>query len=221
MLQARCNQLQKEALAGPAPRYLSFKAARTHVPAKAALINRVPAKLASVQHALNFPSMPKRCMRVKAAAAVSGLTEATPGKIKLGFAGIGIMGNAMVANLIRAGYEVHVWNRNAVKCEPLVAMGAKAASSPAELAAAADYTFAMLADPQAALEVAAGSVAQKGIVAGLGKGKGYIDVSTIDAGTAKTISSMVRETGAAYLEAPVSGSKKASRGRNPHLPCSR
>eukprot|EP00983_Pelagomonas_calceolata_P027735 871099-Pelagomonas_calceolata.AAC.7 len=84
MLQARCNQLQKEALAGPAPRYLSFKAARTHVPAKAALINRVPAKLASVQHALNFPSMPKRCMRVKAAAAVSGLTEATPGKIKLG-----------------------------------------------------------------------------------------------------------------------------------------
>eukprot|EP00983_Pelagomonas_calceolata_P027734 871099-Pelagomonas_calceolata.AAC.6 len=46
-----------------------------------------------------------------------------------GFAGIGIMGNAMVANLIRAGYEVHVWNRNAVKCEPLVAMGAKVPSS--------------------------------------------------------------------------------------------
>lgn len=114
------------------------------------------------------------------------------------------MGLAMANNLLKAGYEVVVWNRNADKCAPLVAAGAKLASTPAEVAKRSDYTFAMLSDPPAALEVACGT---NGIVSGLSAGKGYVDVSTIDVDTARSIAAAVRGTGASFLEAPVSGSK--------------
>eukprot|EP00197_Chlamydomonas_leiostraca_P011313 CAMPEP_0202865804 /NCGR_PEP_ID=MMETSP1391-20130828/6361_1 /ASSEMBLY_ACC=CAM_ASM_000867 /TAXON_ID=1034604 /ORGANISM="Chlamydomonas leiostraca, Strain SAG 11-49" /LENGTH=322 /DNA_ID=CAMNT_0049545681 /DNA_START=91 /DNA_END=1059 /DNA_ORIENTATION=- len=150
-----------------------------------------------------FTSVPPRArMTLKTRAQ---LAKAEPGKTKLGFAGIGIMGLAMTRNLIKAGYEVYVWNRNPAKCDPLKAEGAKVVSSPKQLAQAADYTFAMLSDPPAALEVATGP---DGIVAGLAKGKGYVDVSTVDAETSQAIAAAVRGSGAAFLEAPVSGSKK-------------
>ena len=57
-------------------------------------------------------------------------------------------------NLLKAGYQVTVWNRSADKCKGLAAEGAKVASSAKEAAAAADITIAMLADPAAALAVA-------------------------------------------------------------------
>ncbi|MCO5548193.1 hypothetical protein L7F22_001651 [Adiantum nelumboides] len=78
-------------------------------------------------------------------------------------------------------------------------------SSPAEIASQCNITFAMLADPAAALEVASG---EHGVIHGLGPGKGYVDVSTVDGGTSKTINGLVKATGASFLEAPVSGSKK-------------
>lgn len=56
---------------------------------------------------------------------VSELKAAAPGTTKLGMAGLGIMGTAMVRNLIKAGYEVHVWNRNPEKVALMVAEGAK------------------------------------------------------------------------------------------------
>lgn len=133
------------------------------------------------------------------------LAKAEPGKTKLGFAGIGIMGLAMTRNLLKAGYEVNVYNRNPAKCEPLKAEGANVVSTPKQLAEMSDYTFAMLSDPPAALAVASGP---DGIVAGLSSGKGYVDVSTVDEHTSKTIAAAVRGAGAAFLEAPVSGSKK-------------
>lgn len=57
-------------------------------------------------------------------------------------------------NLLKAGYEVTVWNRSAGKCAELEAEGATVAASPDQAAAAADITVAMLADPPAALAVA-------------------------------------------------------------------
>lgn len=66
-------------------------------------------------------------------------------------------------NLIKAGYDVTVWNRSPDRCAPLVAAGAKAGASPKAVAAACDITFAMLADPAAALAVATGP---DGIAAG-------------------------------------------------------
>lgn len=115
------------------------------------------------------------------------------------------MGTAMATNLIKAGYDVSVWNRNVSKCEPLINQGASCGASPAEVASQCNITFAMLADPVAALEVASGKL---GVIHGLGPGKGYVDVSTVDGGTSKAICGLVKATGASFLEAPVSGSKK-------------
>lgn len=126
-------------------------------------------------------------------------------KLTLGFLGLGIMGTAMVHNLLKSGYNVTVWNRSSDKCQSLVDSGASQAPTPAAVASKCDITFAMLADPTAALEVACG---ENGVIKGLTAGKGYVDVSTIDVATAQKIAESVRATGATYLEAPVSGSKK-------------
>jgi len=74
----------------------------------------------------------------------------------LGFVGLGIMGEAMALNLLKLGQPVVVWNRNAEKCSSLAAAGASVAASAADVAARADITFAMLADPAAAEAVALG-----------------------------------------------------------------
>lgn len=115
------------------------------------------------------------------------------------------MGSPMAQNLLKAGCDLTVWNRTKSKCDPLISLGAKYNSSPEEVAASCDFTFAMLADPQSAVDVACG---KHGAANGLGPGKGYVDVSTVDGITSKLISGHVKSTGALFLEAPVSGSKK-------------
>lgn len=105
---------------------------------------------------------------------------------------------------MRAGYDVVVWNRSPDACDELAAGGAEVLGSPAEVTDAADITLAMLADPQACAEVALG---RDGAVKGLRAGKGYIDSSTVDVTTMQRVEHAVRGQGAAFLEAPVSGSK--------------
>lgn len=124
---------------------------------------------------------------------------------KVGFLGLGIMGAPMASNLIKAGYDVTVWNRTESKCDPLLSLGAKFESSPAGVASSCDVTFAMLADPESAAEVACGT---NGAAEGMAPGKGYVDVSTVDDATSKLIGKHITSTGASFLEAPVSGSKK-------------
>lgn len=115
------------------------------------------------------------------------------------------MGSPMAQNLIKSGYDVTIWNRTKSKCDPLINLGAKYQPSPREVAASCDITFAMLADPESALDVASG---ENGAASGLSSGKGYVDVSTVDAVTSKLIGARIKNTGALFLEAPVSGSKK-------------
>ncbi len=124
---------------------------------------------------------------------------------KFGFLGLGIMGRAMATNLVRAGFEVVVWNRGADKCRPLAELGAQVAASPREVVAACPVTIAMLADPAAATEVVFGAA---GVLEGLAPGKGYVDMSTVDDLTAQQLSAAVIDRGGRFLEAPVSGSKK-------------
>ncbi|KAL4437458.1 hypothetical protein ABPG75_004597 [Micractinium tetrahymenae] len=114
------------------------------------------------------------------------------------------MGYAMASNLLKAGYEVMVWNRSPGKTDGLAAAGAKVAATPGEVACACDITLAMLSDPEACLEVATGP---DGVASAISAGKGYVDVSTVDAQTAQVVAAAVRAKGAAFLEAPVSGSK--------------
>ena len=123
---------------------------------------------------------------------------------KYGFLGLGIMGNAMAANLVKAGFDVTVWNRTAEKCTPLVDLGAKLGTTAAEVVAGCDITFGMVSDPGAANDLCFG---RDGVLEGISTGKSYIDVSTVDAGTSMQIHDAVVKKGGRFLEAPVSGSK--------------
>ena len=122
-----------------------------------------------------------------------------------GFLGLGIMGAPMAANLIRGGHGLTVWNRTAEKCEPLVALGAKQATTVREVVASSDITFAMLADPAAAERVVLGP---DGVIEGMGESRGYVDMSTVDEATSRDIAEAVVGAGGRFLEAPVSGTKK-------------
>ncbi|XP_010262073.1 PREDICTED: glyoxylate/succinic semialdehyde reductase 2, chloroplastic [Nelumbo nucifera] len=154
----------------------------------------------------SFPTQPRLC--VSANAFSSQATNATSKEelpSRIGFLGIGIMGSPMAQNLIKSGCDVTVWNRTKSKCDPLISLGAKYKSSPEEVAASCDVTFAVLAGPESAVDVACGKY---GAANGLRPGKGYVDVSTVDGVTSKLISKHIKATGALFLEAPVSGSKK-------------
>src|SRR5690349_7618031 len=97
--------------------------------------------------------------------------------MKVGFIGLGIMGGAMASNLVKAGFRLSVWNRTPAKCEALAAQGATVAASPREVAQASQIVFAMMSNPPAVASVRDG---EDGILAGLGAGKGYVDMSTVD-----------------------------------------
>lgn len=125
--------------------------------------------------------------------------------MKIGFVGLGIMGSAMAANLLKAGFDVSVWNRSHEKYTGLMELGAGIATSPKSLAASSDIVIAMMATPEAVQEVRDGDC---GIVAGLHPGNGYVDMSTIDAATSLNSARLTHAAGARYLEAPVAGSRK-------------
>jgi len=75
----------------------------------------------------------------------------------IGFLGLGIMGKAMASNLVKAGFDVTVWNRNPAKCDELVLQGAHLGTSPKDVTNTVDITFAMVSDPDAALRTVSGS----------------------------------------------------------------
>lgn len=125
--------------------------------------------------------------------------------MKIGFVGLGIMGSAMAANLIKAGFDVTVWNRSAERCAALAEMGGSVAASPRMAAGCSDVVIAMMADPRAVLSVRDG---EDGILAGLKPGTGYLDMSTVDAETSIESARLAHERGALFLEAPVAGSRK-------------
>lgn len=122
-----------------------------------------------------------------------------------GFLGLGIMGKAMALNLVKAGFDVTVWNRNPAKCAELIEQGAKQGATPKDVAEKCDITFAMVSDPEAALALCQGP---DGVAAGIGNGRGYIDMSTVDDATSQSIAATITQAGGRFLEAPVSGTKK-------------
>ncbi len=122
-----------------------------------------------------------------------------------GFLGIGIMGKAMVENLLKARFSVNVWNRTGSRCAPLVGQGAVQYQTPAEVVATSDITFAMVSDPAAAEALCFDA---GGVLAGITAGKSYVDVSTVDPETSAKIAKAIQDKGGRFLEAPVSGSKK-------------
>lgn len=118
---------------------------------------------------------------------------------------MGIMGKAMAINLLRNGFKVTVWNRTLSRCHELKDHGASVGETPAAVVKKCKYTIGMLSDPPAALSVV---FDKDGVLEQICEGKGYIDMSTVDADTSSKISEAVTSKGGYFLEAPVSGSKK-------------
>jgi len=124
---------------------------------------------------------------------------------KVGFVGLGIMGEPMCRNVLSKGHDVTVYNRTRAKMEPLVAAGAVAAASLAELVRRSDVVITMLSDPSAVRDVV---TAKGGLLSALSPGTTYIDMSTVSPETSREIEILVRGTGASFLEAPVLGSRR-------------
>lgn len=130
--------------------------------------------------------------------------------MRIGYAGMGIMGRGMAANLVKAGHHVTVWNRTVARTEPLRAVGASVAASPAELAAACDIIMMCVSDTP---DVEAVTLGAEGLINGLRDRKLVVDHSTISASTTRKLAATVAEVGASWVDAPVSGgSEGAERG---------
>ncbi len=120
----------------------------------------------------------------------------------IGFIGLGLMGRPMAKNLLKAGYSLVVHNRSQGPVQDLVAAGAKAASSPADVARQAGVIITMLPDGPDVQLVLAGP---NGVFEGLRQGSVLIDMSTISPVIAKELAAEAARRGASMLDAPVSG----------------
>lgn len=123
-------------------------------------------------------------------------------KLRAGYIGLGLMGKSMARNLLKAGFPLVVHNRSRNAVDELVAEGATAAHSPAEVAEQVDVVFTNLPDSPDVELVALG---ENGIHAGARPGLIFVDNSTIKPATARHISAALGEKGVLCLDAPVSG----------------
>ena len=119
----------------------------------------------------------------------------------IGFVGLGAMGSRVAGRLLDAGNTVY--GTDLTRSQPLIDRGLVWRDSPREVAAAAEVVFSMVTDDAAVRAITSGP---DGILAGLARGKVYIDMSTISPQTSREVAEQVRAAGAEMLDAPVSGS---------------
>lgn len=126
--------------------------------------------------------------------------------MKVGFIGLGQMGSAMAANLLKAGHEVTVYNRSRDKAEALAGQGAKVAATVAD-ACGGEAVFTMLAHDDALSAVVHGD---GGVLASLGKGAVHISTSTISVAMSERLTSEHAVAGQRFVAAPVFGRPEAA-----------
>jgi len=127
---------------------------------------------------------------------------------RVGFVGLGTMGSAMAANLIKAGARLTVWNRTPGRAADLVTIGAVEAASPAAVAAAADVVVTCVSDTP---DVEAVLFGPDGIAAGAARGSLIIDCSTISPEGTRDFGRRLAERGVGMVDAPVSGGSEGAR----------
>ena len=113
----------------------------------------------------------------------------------------------MAANLVRAGFDVTVWNRTASKMEPVVGLGASAAGSPREVAEQSTVVFICVADTPDVVAVTEGP---DGILAGLAAGAVVVDHSTISPSETRRLAALASGAGGSWLDGPVSGGSEGA-----------
>jgi 3-hydroxyisobutyrate dehydrogenase-like beta-hydroxyacid dehydrogenase len=126
--------------------------------------------------------------------------------VKIGFIGLGRMGSAMATNLVRAGYDVTVFNRSAEKRRALVQLGGREAATIAD-ASEGEVVITMLSDDSA---VDAAVLAKGGIVESLPKGAIHVSMSTISVALAQDLAQAHARAGQRFVSAPVFGRPDAA-----------
>lgn len=122
----------------------------------------------------------------------------------ISYLGLGTMGSGMAANLLKAGYELTVWNRSVEKCEPFARKGARVADTPAEAVREADLVMYSLSNDEAVEEVV---FAAEGILSGIKEGQVAVDMSTVRPAMSLREHKAYTKRGVDFLDAPVFGSK--------------
>lgn len=120
---------------------------------------------------------------------------------EIGFVGLGNMGFPMASRLLGAGNGVVAFDTDDAALDRVVALGARTASSPKEVADRAEMVLASLPSPTVSLEVAAGTA---GVIEG-SRVQRYVDLSTVGSRTAVRIHELLAERNIAALDSPVSG----------------
>jgi 3-hydroxyisobutyrate dehydrogenase len=124
---------------------------------------------------------------------------------KIGFIGIGVMGQAMAQNLVDAGVDLVVWNRSPARCEPLQQCGATVAKSVREAFDLAKVVILMLASSEAMDQVLE---RDQPVFAEMVHNRTVVHMGTTSPGYSAALASDVRGAGGLYVECPVSGSRK-------------
>jgi 3-hydroxyisobutyrate dehydrogenase-like beta-hydroxyacid dehydrogenase len=124
---------------------------------------------------------------------------------KIGFIGMGIMGQPMAANILKAGFDLMVYNRTKEKTETLAGVGALVADTPAAVSDWADVIIFMLTGPEAIDAMVYG---EKGLLSAQRSGKVVINMSTVSPAYSRTLENYLQPGGLLFIDAPVSGSKK-------------
>lgn len=122
--------------------------------------------------------------------------------MKVGFIGLGIMGKPMSKNVMKGGHDLVVYNRSKESVKELVALGAKEAASPAEVAKECRVIITMLPNSPHVREVCLGA---NGILESAQEGTIVIDMSSIDPVESKAIGAELAKNGVELMDAPVSG----------------
>src|SRR5438128_6254113 len=125
----------------------------------------------------------------------------------ISYLGLGTMGSGMASNLLKAGYDLTVWNRTAAKCEPFARKGARLAESPADAVRDVDLVMYSFSNDQAVEEVIFGA---KGILSGIKEGQIAMDMSTVLPETSLQEQEAYAKRGVDFLDAPVFGSRQES-----------
>jgi 3-hydroxyisobutyrate dehydrogenase len=133
--------------------------------------------------------------------------EGTPMKARVGFIGLGIMGMPMARNLIKAGFEVIVYNRTISKAERLAAEGAVKADSVKALSGICPAIITMVSDTPDVESIILGD---GGVLSNIKPGSVVIDMSTISPQVTRQIAGCIEEKGSYMLDAPVSGGEQGA-----------
>src|SRR5690349_24681361 len=120
--------------------------------------------------------------------------------MNVGFIGLGTMGAPMARNILKKGHRLIVADVVPEAVASLAAAGATPAATPKDVAAASEIVITMLPDAPDVERVALG---HDGIVHGIGPGKIYVDMSTIDPGTTRKVGAAIHAKGAAMIDSPV------------------